>query len=462
MHKSAIFASVLFFVATAVVTAIGFYISPTFILAQTQTATPQQVAEREARLRAELEQTEREIAEWRSVLTKKQAETASLARDAAILNAKIEEAKLVIKARNLNIERLGKDIGEKQKTITTLESKIERSKEAISELIRRSNEIDSYSAVEIALSNKDLSEFFVDLDSYISINKSLNEMLEDVRATKNQNEEEKQVLSKKQIEEADAKAAIEAEKRQVERNEAEKKRLININKTQEKTYSQVIAEREKKAAQIRSALFSLRDTAAIPFGEALKYANEASAKTGVRPAFLLAILTQESNLGENVGQCLMSDFTTGDGFGKNTGKFFKAVMKPTRDIAPFLDLANRLGFDPKMKPVSCPIAGVGGYGGAMGPSQFIPSTWAGYEKKIAAALGVAIPDPWIPRDAFMASALYLADLGAGAGGHTAESTAAAKYYAGSGWKTRGQSYARSVMGHAANIQENMINPLLEL
>ena len=56
----------------------------------------------------------------------------------------------------------------------------------------------------------------------------------------------------------------------------------------------------------------------------------------------------------------------------------------------------------------------------------------------------------------------LADLGADVGGYSAEHTAAAKYYAGSAWKTRGQSYANSVMKIAQSIQENMIDPLKDL
>ena len=97
----------------------------------------------------------------------------------------------------------------------------------------------------------------------------------------------------------------------------------------------------------------------------------------------------------------------------------------------------------------------------MGPSQFIPSTWVGIESRLAKAAGVTTPDPWIPHDAFFASGLYLSDLGAGAGGYTAEWNAAAKYYAGgsTGWQTRGKSYANSVLKIAQNIQENMIDPL---
>ena len=455
--KRGLFLLMIFFLTVATFTVSSFF---DFSILYAQTSTTESVAAREKRLRAELEQTEKEIAQWRGVLQQKQGETASLARDTAILNAKIEEAKLVIKARNLAIERLGKDIGEKEKTIGTLAEQIERNRNSLSQLIRKTNEVDSYSVVEMALSNENVSDFFSDLDSFDSIERSLHESLATVRDTKSKNETEKQILSTKKNQETDARVAVETEKRQVEVNEAEKKRLLNISRSQEKTYAQVLAEREKKAAQIRSALFSLRDTAAIPFGTALQYANEVGRKTGVRPAFILAILTQESNLGQNVGQCLVTDFTTGDGIGKNTGTPFLGIMKPSRDIAPFLDIANRLGFDPKSRPVSCPQPG--GYGGAMGPSQFIPSTWAGYEKRIATALDKTVPDPWLPRDAFAASALYLADLGAAAGGYTAESTAAAKYYAGGAWATRGMGYAASVMKHATNIQENMINPLEDL
>jgi large subunit ribosomal protein L31 len=45
---------------------------------------------------------------------------------------------------------------------------------------------------------------------------------------------------------------------------------------------------------------------------------------------VLAILTQESNLGQNVGQCYLRDNSTGAGVGKNTGTVFQKVMSPTR------------------------------------------------------------------------------------------------------------------------------------
>ena len=412
------------------------------------------VQARQAQLQSELEEIERQITAQQQILTEKQKESASLARDVAILNAQIAEAKLKIKSHAIQIQQLGKAIDGKTKTIGDLETRISQGHESLADLIRKTNQIDSLSVVDVALSNKDLSEFFADLDSFDSIRRSLQDTFNEIRDVKSKTETEKTNLTIQQNKEIDLKAATEAEKRTVEKAEAQKKVLLSLTKNQEKTYQAVLAERQKKAAQIRSALFALRDTAAIPFGTALNYANLAYAKTNVRPAFLLAILTQETNLGENIGTCNRP--------GDPPSKSWREIMKPERDIEPFKRITSALGFDPDSMPVSCPWKG--GWGGAMGPSQFIPSTWEIYDNKIQSALGLSTyPNPWDPKTAFMASALYLSELGAGNGGYTAERTAALKYYAGSNWaKPANAFYGNQVMAKAESIQENMIDPLQNL
>jgi membrane-bound lytic murein transglycosylase B len=291
-----------------------------------------------------------------------------------------------------------------------LEQKINRGKESLAAIIRSANEIDSYSLPEAVLSNKDLSEFFADIDSYESIKKSLYKQFDQIRALQNKTDEERKILDEKRTAEADTKARIEQEKRQVEINEKEKQRLIQINRTQEKSYEQVIAEKEKRAAQIRAALFALRDSEGIKFSDALNYATLASKKTGVRPALILAILTQESDLGKNQGSCLVNNIDTGDGAGKNTGTLFEQVMKSPRDTVPFKSIAERLGKDWKMTPVSCPPGtkwtSSRGYGGGMGPSQFIPSTWELFKERLGSSLGINgdSVNPWNPEHAVLATA----------------------------------------------------------
>lgn len=414
------------------------------------------VDEREARLKAELAQVEKEIAAQQAILQDKQRETSSIERDIAILNARIKEQQLKIQARNIEIQRLGRDINLKNETIGELNAKVDRSKESLSQIIRKANEIDEYSLVEMVLSNENVSDFFADIDSYDSIKLAMQTSFEEIKTTKNQTEAEKTALAQQQNQETDARKSIEQEKAKVEKDEDQKQELLAINKDQERTYQAVLAERQKKAAEIRAALFALRDTASIQFGQALEYANEAFKLTGVRPAFLLGILKQESNIGQNVGSCVISNLTTGETQSVNSGKVFPNGIHPTRDLPILQTIVNGLGRDPLSTKVSCPLSV--GYGGAMGPAQFIPSTWEAYIPRLQQMFGT-YPDPWNPRHAFTASALFLADLGAARGGYSAEHEAAARYYAGGNWATLGQGYANSVMNHADTIQTTMIDPL---
>jgi len=326
----------------------------------------------------------------------------------------------------------------------------------LSQLIRKTNEIDNFSLVEVVLSNENVSDFFADIDSFESIKLAMQSSFDEIRETKNQAEVEKELLSRKQNDETDAKKAIEVEKKKVEVSESEKKKLLSINKEQEKAYAAVLAERQRKAAEIRAALFALRDTASIQFGQALEYANEAFRITGVRPAFLLGILKQESNIGQNVGSCVIVSLDTGETQSVNSGKVFSNGIHPTRDLPLLSTIVKSLGREPMSTKVSCPLSV--GYGGAMGPAQFIPSTWNAYIPRLQQTFGT-YPDPWNPRHAFIASATFLADLGAARGGYSAEHEAAARYYAGGNWKTLGQSYANSVLSHAQTIQSTMIDPL---
>lgn len=413
-------------------------------------------------LQASLDELEKEIAVQDALLQGKQKERVSIERDVAILNAQIKKAKLLIQARDMAIGKLGGDISEKTTTINDLTKKIDREKESLSQLLRKTDEVDQASVVEMVLSKKNLSDFFLDLDSFTSIKGALRDSLTVIAQAKGQTEEEKVALEESKRKEADARAELEAGKRAVQKNEAGKSQLLSITKNKEKEYKKVLDERKKRAAEIRAALFALRDSGEIPFGKAYEYALTASQKTGVRPAFILAIFSQESSFGKNQGSCFLKDTSSGAGVGANTGKAFLKVMHPTRDVPPFLDIVRALGGDPFTTRVSCPQEI--GWGGAMGPAQFIPSTWAGLQSSIASALGVSQTDPWNPRDAFMAAALYLRDLGAGGGGYSAERDAACRYFSGSkcSRSSFAAGYGNSVVAKATNIQENMIDPLQNL
>lgn len=393
------------------------------------------VDNRRAQLENDLASLEREIDAQRSLLADKQRERVSLERDVAILAGQINEAKLSIKARDLVIQRIADDIRGKERTIGSLNDKILREKQSLAQLIRKTQEIDEYSAVEVILGNETLSDLFSDLDTFDTLKEALGDSFDVIEGAKADTQAEKQALEEKRAEQLELRQIQELQKKKIEVQETERKRILAATKGVEASYQKLIKDKEKSAAQIRAELFTLRGTAAIPFGQALDYANAASAKTGVRPAFILGIIAEESNLGENVG----------------TGSW-RVDMHPTRDQPIFAEITEKLGLDPNRMPVS--KKAWYGYGGAMGPAQFIPSTWVLYEDRIARATGQNPPNPWDPRTAMFAAALLLKDNGADKGTAAAERLAALRYLA--GWKNAGKReyafYGDEVMELAAKYQ----------
>ena len=418
-----------------ILTIFGFFLLTGLVFAQDISNI---VTNRRAELESQLEALQKEIDTQQQILQNKQRESVSLERDIAILNAKIDSAKLSIKARGLVIENLNQDIGSKEKTIAGLSAKIDRELASLADLLRKTRELDNFSIAEFALSGNNLSAFFEDLDAFQAIKTSLAKSFEELRSTKNTTEEEKNLLEEKVKEENDLKKIQELEKKRIEQQEMEKKNILKISRGVESVYQKIIKDKEKSAAQIRTELFALRGSAAIPFEKAYEYAVWASKKTGVRAAIILGIIAEESNLGENVG----------------TGNW-KVDMKAPRDTVPFLDITTRLGLNPDLMPVS--KKPWYGYGGAMGPAQFIPSTWILYEDRIAAATGHNPPSPWDPGDAFMATGLLMADNGADKQTYAAERLAALRYLA--GWKNATKSayafYGDDGMDLAAKYQRQI-------
>jgi peptidoglycan hydrolase CwlO-like protein len=399
------------------------------------------VANRRAELEKELAELEKEINAQQAILESKQRERVSLERDVAILNAKIEKAKLSIRARDIEIQKLNSEIRARESNINQLEAKILREKASLAQLIRKTNEIDAYSLPEIVFSNRNISEFFADLDYFDSIKLAMYNSFRELEGVKKDNQNQKEMLEAKVADEVALRRIQELERKRIEEQEIEKKEILRITKGVEANYQKVLEEKKKSAAEIRAELFSLRGSAAIPFEKAYELAVKAGQKTGVRPAFILGIIAEESNLGENVG----------------TGNW-RVDMKSPRDTVPFLDITKRLGLNPDLMPVS--KKPWYGYGGAMGPAQFIPSTWILYEDRIAAATGHYPPNPWDPEDAFMAAAILLADNGAAQGGYANERLAALRYLA--GWSNATKPayafYGDDVMALTEKYQ-NLINIL---
>ena len=409
--------------------------------------------ERQA-LEEELRKLEEQIAQYEADVTKTQEEKKTLQNQIYLLKQKIKKLDLQIYQSNVMIEDLGLQIIDTEASITKTAAKIEDSKGKLANILRLIYEEDQKSLLEILLSEDTLSDFFDNLVRLEALNLKNQELLTNIKNLKSYLEKEKQSLDE---EKQDLERIVKIQMLQKQESEKIKKDQEYFLKLTEAQYQKYLKEKEaieKRAAEIRARIFELIGIPEAPtFGEAYELAKEVEKITGIRPAFLLAVLTQESNIGKNVGQCYLKDPKTGDGVKAYNGQKVSKVMKPSRDVEPFLEITKALGKDPYNTPVSCPIPRVGGYGGAMGPAQFIPSTWMRYKNRVEEIAG-KLADPWNIKDAFLAAALYLADYGAASQTYNAEWKAAMIYFSGT-TNTRYSFYGNSVMSIAKQYTEDI-------
>ncbi len=401
------------------------FIMPSFVFAE-----PDLTLEREG-LEAELKALEEQITQYEADISKTASEKKTLQNEIYILRRSISKLNTQIQQSNVMIKDIGYQIEDTEESITHTAVRIDDSKIQLANILQSIHEQDQKSILEILLMERELSGFFEDMAALEALNTKSSELLTDIQNLKVSLEGQKISLDDEKGELEQVVTLKTYQKRQSESAQRTQAGYLEITEAEYQEQLKIKNEAEKQAATIRTRIFELAGIPDAPtFGEALEMAKYVETVTGVRPAFLLALLTQESNIGKNVGQCYLRNQNTGAGIVIKSERSISKVMSPKRDISPFLSITEELGRDPYYTAISCPMSY--GWGGAMGPAQFIPSTWISYRSRISNVLGRPA-DPWSIKDAFLASGIYLSDYGAAKQTYDGEFNAALSYFAGPGW-----------------------------
>jgi membrane-bound lytic murein transglycosylase B/uncharacterized protein YoxC len=369
------------------------------------------------------------------------------------LRSSIQKIDAQIQQGNVMIRDLSFQIKDTEQSIESTSYKIEDSRVKLADILQTIYQEDQTSLIEILLTGETLSYFFDNLTSLETLNLKGYQLLEEIKILKSTLENQKQTLD---VEKGDTERIVKVQTLQKQQSQAarnEQEYFLSLKKAEQEQYLREKQQAEKQAAEIRARIFELAgmpaDVKAPTFGEAYEIAKRVESLTGVRPAFLLAVLQQESAIGRNVGQCYLPRDT-------NEILRIRAMAMPPissrNDVAHFLQITRELGLDPYTTPISCPMSF--GWGGAMGPAQFIPTTWMGYKTRLEGLLGRRA-SPWNVFDAFLASGLYLSDYGAGAKTRNAEWCAAQGYFTGTKCSTRHSFYGDNVLATADRFQRDI-------
>lgn len=384
-----------------------------------------------------IKQLEASIDGYNQEIQKRQSEAQSLSNQISIFELQIKTAQAEIDATNLVIKRLNSAISQKESSIAQKEREIKQQNILLAQYLRQIARSDGGSLLGFLLKNEKFSDFFNDINSLNNVQSQIHSTLEKIKELKEKLIKEKDDLESDKTEQEQLKRIQARQKKDMEISKKQKQKLLDDTRGQEKTYQQLVAKARADIEAIKNQPYNLAMGFKMTFEEALSYALKASQHTGVRPAFIMAIVKIESDWGGNVGK----------------GNW-RTDMHP-RDFNAFASITSALGLNPDSTPVS--KKPYYGWGGAMGPAQFIPTTWLLYEAAVASLTSHNPPSPWNIEDAFTASGLKLAEAGADKQTYGSESKAAKIYIAGGRWNTSltARIYANNVMATAAKIQNDI-------
>lgn len=372
--------------------------------------TTQAIADQQAAI-ADMD---RKIDELRQHVNTSVAEAAIINQQIKRLTAQLAKAQLELKQTELAIQQTTADQNSTEKNITALQITITEQRAVLAQLIRELNQSEQASWVSFLLSNWSLSALLAERAAYVELQTHTATAIEVLKTKEQALTEHIQALAEQSRQLQQLHGALTSQQAEVQATAAEQKNFLARKKEEQIKYERQLTEAKQTRSEIEQNLFTLKNSATrLTLTDAKDKARYAAQLTGIRAALLMAVLKVESNLGGNVG----------------SGVFPDDMHPLSRDA--FLRLTRKLGLDPVTTPISRRPRNFSGWGGAMGPGQFMPDTWERMEGRITALVG-HLPNPYDLTDAFVATSLFLADYGAA--DPAREYEAVNHYIAGPNWR----------------------------
>lgn len=421
-----------------------FYFLPSNSSAVINPDVQQEISEKEK----QIQELERQKEEYQKQLTEKRGAAKTLQREISILDTEINKIRLEIRSLDLAIQKTGLEIDQTIKKVDENLAKTERVRQSLAQFVKLIHRSDQESLVEILLKNRDLSDFFGNLESIRLSQEKAQLTIRELKELKIQLENIQEELEQEKTEQVNLRNIQQIQKQSVDSKKREKDTILKETKGEEKKFQTLVVKTEQDIEKIRNQIRFLLGQG-ISLEDAIKYGQLAAIRVGIRPAFLLAILDVESGLGRNVG--------TGDWLNDMYNCYLRRgkVSRAETEKNAFFAVIGKLGLNADSVKVSA--APSYGCGGAMGPAQFIPSTWLLYEDDVARLTGHNSPNPWSVEDSFMAAAVYLANAGAASQTQTAEIKAANTYLSGKANCRQSicRYYSNVVLQKAAEIEKDL-------
>jgi murein DD-endopeptidase MepM/ murein hydrolase activator NlpD len=208
------------------------------VLAQTADEIQSQIKERQQRVK----EIDSLIGTYKTKIQAQQGQTASLQNQVLLLDNQIQEKQLSIERAQAQIDTLTLEIQMLEDEIEQKGASIVRQKELISELVRKINQADTTTPLEILLSKKSLSEYFAASEELQKLNNDLGQTVSQLKTVKAELEAKKtdEITKKANIEKE--KSTLKEETLALEGEKNFKESLVLQTKNNENTFQRILYE----------------------------------------------------------------------------------------------------------------------------------------------------------------------------------------------------------------------------
>ncbi|HIP21410.1 MAG TPA: hypothetical protein EYG72_00360 [Candidatus Pacebacteria bacterium] len=227
-------------------------------------------------------------------LKKKEGETKGVSYEILRLDKKIKLSQSFINKKTVQLKKLSRTIGENKADVKNLDRDIDKLKKSLKSLIYKKYQYKNYSTVDTFFSKKTISEFFQTMELMEFLEKKIFKEVKEVKIKKKDLEfllgelEERGVLEKELI------SQKKEESKNIQKNKSYKTELLGILKKEVGSKRVSINSKTKTRQSILARKFTVASGDKVTFGEAYNIIRPYKSALGMDPAFVLAILFQES------------------------------------------------------------------------------------------------------------------------------------------------------------------------
>ncbi len=312
----------------------------------------------------------------------------ALTQDLNQINSSLTSTQQLIKRTESLLTQTTQTINQKEQEIANLELQLLLERKVLAGLIQELYATGKVPLVEVLLAEDDIQSLFQNNDSLLSTQEKMQGVIQDINVMRGKVGDEKASLEDVKKDHETLLAIKNKQKQALIADKVDTQSSIKDQQT-------IIAKLQGKLSKLKGDLNQLLGKS-YSTDDVWKAVKTASKQTGVPKGILMGFLGTETHFAGNVG----------------TGTY-KTDMNPSQRST-FEDICSALGVNPSKMPVSRRVCynpkakdGCGGWGGAMGVAQFIPTTWTGYSSNVSSITGNSPANPWNLDDGITAMALKL-------------------------------------------------------